>query len=341
MTGTQWTEKNTFGQFGTFSTPSFAGLGEPYDDKRKADSRTTGRQFLTNCGKKGQTGDNWNRGNNGRKIEWGMLYEGEHGASSKKLEGEKFADPHIPEQKWKAAERKKNLTQDGFRYSNPNAKSSGLGGYWGIIEPKESSRRQHLPEYNVLTKDMKPGPCINEERQILTNPAKRGMGMTPGIIFGAPGGKSRGEYEHSVDPLSAQMEAAVAERKRHDEACSGRPAFKSMSRNLDFFDQMGKVASSRVYTEEPRCPERPEPEKAREAVGKAFYPAHGPVSGDAGLFQKFKEIGYMEDPLDEKIRKTREAVAAAKGDGKPFRPTSRPKSTRTQSILFHHAGVSL
>ena len=138
-------------------------------------------------------------------------------------QGEAYADPHTAERKWKLEQRKKNLTNDGFRYSNPNAKSSGLGGYWGCMEPSGSSRRQHQAEFNVLTKDMKPAPVAHEKAQVLTNPPKEGHHLTPGITFGAPGGHKKGsEFEHLADPISAQREAETAERKHHEKMRGGR-----------------------------------------------------------------------------------------------------------------------
>ena len=59
--------KCTLKTFGTFSTPSFGGVGEPYVDKHQRDDRTTGRQFLINKQRLGQLGDNWNRGNYGKR----------------------------------------------------------------------------------------------------------------------------------------------------------------------------------------------------------------------------------------------------------------------------------
>ena len=168
-------------------------------------------------------------------------------------QGEAYADPHTAERKWKLEQRKKNLTNDGFRYSNPNAKSSGLGGYWGCMEPSGSSRRQHQAEFNVLTKDMKPAPVAHEKAQVLTNPPKEGHHLTPGITFGAPGGHKKGsEFEHLADPISAQREAETAERKHHEKMRGGRAPFRSMSRSVDFFD--AQVAEPPARARLPRTP---------------------------------------------------------------------------------------
>ncbi len=124
------------------------------------------------------------------------------------------------------------------------------------------------------------------------------------------------------------------------------------------------TSASKVYTEDPKIPERAEPAPAsRSSTLKPFYPSKVPVSGDSGAFTKaramhtpatraprdnrdlaccaqYKDIGYASDPEELKLQKTREAVNAAKISGPPFRPTSRPKTMRTQSIMFHEPGVS-
>lgn len=316
--------KNTQSTFGTFSTPSFAGVGEPYVDKYSADSRCKGKQFLTNKPRFGQTGDNWNR-EHGRYTQFERLFE-----------GEKYADPHMAERKWKSEEKTKNLTSDGFRYSNPNSKSSGLGGYYGCIGPKF----QHEADYAVLTKEMKPTEVFHENRQVLTSPMKKGLNLAPGVIFGPPpkDGTRGKEYTHLDDPYNLAHEAEKAEQKHHEQMRQGRPPFRTMSRSLDFFDSHPKVAASKVYTEDPLMPARPaEESEAAKAALAPFYPSRCPRSGPQGTFEKFPE--YKEDPLEEKLKAVREEVAKARPTGAPFKPTSRPKSMRTTTILFHEPGT--
>jgi len=315
--------KNTLNTFGTFSTPSFGGVGEPYVDKFSADSRTRGRQFTTNKPRFGQTGDNWNR-EHGRMTDYKRLYD-----------GEKYEDPHTGEKKWKMDQKTKNLTPDGFRYSNPNSKSSGLGGYYGCIGPKH----QHEADYAVLTKEMKPTEVTHENRQVLTAPMRKGYNLTPGIIFGPPpkDGARAKEYPHMNDPYDLAHDAEKAEQKHHEAMRSGRPPFRTMSRSLDFFDSHPKVAASKVYTEDPPVPAKPEAAKEEAKPMAPFYPSKAPKSGPQGTFEKFPE--YHPDPLDLKIKAVQEEVAKARPTGAPFKPTSKPKSMRTTSVLFHEPGV--
>jgi len=323
--------KCTLKKFGTFSTPTFAGVGEPFNDGRQKDDRTTGRQFSTNKQRVGQLGDNWNRGPMGKREPVKRLYE-----------GEKYVDPHKGTASFETQERLKNLTTNGFRYSSPNKYSSGLGGYWGCIGPKY----KHEPDYNVLTKKDLPGPVVHEARQVLTNPPKRGYGSTtPGCIFGPgplageePRGRYGGrEFSHAPDPYDLARQKESAERKANAEALLGRAPFKSMSHAVDFFDGHGRVASSKTYTEDPRIPERPPAPKPEASEQRAFYPSRAPRSGPQGTFNKFPE--YKEDPLEEKLKLAKAAAEAARQVGSvPFKPTSKPHTTPTPSISFHIVG---
>jgi len=335
MSSGEWAEKYTMLRMGTFSTPTFMGVGEPYIDKMQSDNRALGRQFQTNKPRKGQTGDNWNR-IHGRRQGVQVLFE-----------GEKFVDPHTHERKWRLGEMKKNLTSNGFAYSNPNKKSAGLGNYFGCIGKKF----EHMADFDVLTKEQKPPEVVHELRQVLTNPAKNGYGLsTPGIAFGPPvkqgeerkPGKWGGaEYMHSVDPYDMARQYENAERKFNNEAIAGRPPFRTVSHSLDFFDHKKGVASSAVFTEEPRIPERAPKEDEGKPVSTApFYPAKAPKSGHQGTFNKFP--AYKEDPLDEKLKAAKAAAEAARAIiGNPFKPPQKPKTCPTKSILFHQPGPQL
>ena len=212
--------KCTLQTFGTFSTPTFGGVGEPYDDKSKLDGRAKGMTFVTNNQRRGQTGDNWNRGRYGRRTDFQRLFE-------KDL----YVDPNTHARKARLKEKEKNLTSNGFKYSSPNAHSSGLGGYWGCIGPKY----KHQADFDVLKKEDKPPEVTHELRQVLTNPAKKGYGHSnPGIIFGPAAAKGEEprkgkEYVHSVDPYDLARQFEQAERKYNMEKLQSRPAFKTVS----------------------------------------------------------------------------------------------------------------
>jgi len=325
--------KCTLKKFGTFSTPTFGGVGEPFNDGRQRETRTLGRQFSTNKQRNGQTGDNWNTGTAGRRIPIQRLFE-----------GEKYYDPHKHQVLKDMEENKKNLTTNGFKYSSPNKHSSGLGGVYGHIGPKYP----HQPDFNVLKKEDKPGPVVHEARQVLTNGPKKGYGPTPGIVFG-PGpekgetssmGRYGGkEYLHAKDEYDRARQKEQAERKENVARTGERPAFKTMSSANDFFDQTHRaVSSSKVFTEDPRIPQKDNKVAEMPNVSdKPFYPSRFPRSGPQGTFEKFPV--YKEDPLEEKIKIAKEAAAAARVVGAaPFKPTSKPYTTPCPSIAFHVSG---
>lgn len=126
-----WARKNKMKSAGMFSTPSYWGVGEPFDDSvTSARAGAQGLQMVTNKQRTGITGDNWNR-NNGRRKDFIRLYE-----------GEVQVDPGTYDRRWKMEQKKKNLTPDGFRYARAPQQSSGLGGNWGRIGP----RLEYMPE---------------------------------------------------------------------------------------------------------------------------------------------------------------------------------------------------
>jgi len=325
--------KCTLKNFGTFSTPTFGGVGEPFNDGRQRESRTTGRQFSTNRPRMGQIGDNWNRGPYGKRVEFKRLFE-----------GEKYRDPHKFTTELEMKEREKNLTTNGFRYSSPNQKSSGLGHYWGCIGPKN----KHVPEYEVLKKDDKPGPVAHELAQVKNNPPKKGYGAcTPGIIFGPGPGKDETpigryggrEYAHAVDPYDLARQKEQADRKAGTDKLLGRPPFLSMRHAVDFFDGKPHLASSEVFTENPRIPEKPPPPPAAAPISTTpFFPSKAPKSGPQGTFNKFPE--YKEDPLHLKIEAAKKAAAEQRIAGAaPFKLGSpAPYTVPTPTIVFHVPG---
>jgi len=333
----EWMVKTTLRKMGTFSTPTYGGVGEPFKDGRQPDERNKGAQFVTNKQRMGQSGDNWNSGRYGRRVPVQRLYE-----------GEKYVDPHKHQTSFEMRERKLNLTENGFKYSSPNKHSSGLGGYWGCIGPKFG----HEPDFVVLKKEDKPGVMVHELRQVITNPPRKGYGTaTPGNTFGAGplkgdtsstgryGGK---EYGHAPDPYDLPRQREIAERKANSEALQGRPAFKQMSHSLDFFDthkEHARVATSKIFTEDPIIPKREAKVSTFANVSdKAFYPSRAPRSGPLGTFEKFPV--YKEDPLEEKMKVAKAAAAEARIAGAaPFKPTSKPFTTPCPTIMFHIPGA--
>ena len=164
---------------GTFSTPSYGGVGEPYRKDKEHDPRAQGLQFTTNKQRAGQTGANWNN-NNGRRNDHKILFEVSTSAHSRhrsilptaarrarSWQGEPYVDPNTYERKAKMEAKKKNLTPEGFRFSGGSKKNSGLGpaGQYGSIGP----RLLHEPHFEVHKKGE---PRTKKEYDPLTKQAR-------------------------------------------------------------------------------------------------------------------------------------------------------------------------
>jgi len=256
-----------------------------------------------------------------------------------------YVDPHAQERERKKEAKKKNLTAEGFKYSSPGHKSSGIGssGNYGLLG--SSSMFSHEPEYEVDKKGDKPVPRAPEPRQVVTSPSKKGYGAsTPGTTFG-PGPrkgeqpKMGKEYEHSPDPYDLARQFEREERKFNAKKGEGRPPYKTMGHSYDYFDSHEKVAAPKGLTEDPRMPDKPPPESKAPPITVPFYPPQAPREGKLGTFGKFPQ--YMDDPLDEKMKAAREQAEKEKITTAAFKPGAGSKSTPTKSIAFHQPGVNM
>jgi len=129
-------------------------------------------------------------------------------------QGEKWQSEFERSRKFSVEQKKKNLTDHGFKYSSPNKKSSGLGNYYGAIGPKH----RHEGEHEGAGKGEKPPLVVPEPRQMMTMPPKKGRFNTPGISFGAP--QPRG----MPHVLGKEFEYKCAPRPRPRRRCATRSA---------------------------------------------------------------------------------------------------------------------
>jgi len=320
----------TLKKFGTFSTPSYHGVGEPFDDGRQILDRDSGVQMITNRPKKGQTGCNWNRGRYGKREPVKPLYE-----------GIKFVEEHKLNARVNMEERKLDLTTNGFKNPGMPKQNSGVGAHWGCIGPK----LKHEPEYEVTKKGEKPVELVHEMRQMMTMPGKKGYGRTtPGCIFG-PGplngesglGRYGGrEYPWEKDPYGMAHEKELEMHRAGLEMIAGRPPMSTMCHAMDFIDGKKRVAAPEIFTENPRLPERPKPPEPQPISSVPFFPAKAPSSGPQGTFHKFPV--YIEDPAHLKLKAAQEEAAKHPVIGAPFKPTGPSGGAPTPSIKFHVPG---
>ncbi|KAJ1621971.1 hypothetical protein T492DRAFT_341644 [Pavlovales sp. CCMP2436] len=183
----------TMQTMGTFSTPSVLGAGDPSGPKSSSDPRLRGKANFTSGPVPSKLGKNYQR-----------LFE-----------GERWQSEFERSRKHSLSEKKKNLTDHGFKYSSPNKKSSGLGNYYGTI----GNKHQHEGERTGMAKGEKPPPVIQEMPQIMTMPAKKGRFNAPGISFGAPQPKGvphklGKEFEYQSDPYNLARKLEMEARAK-------------------------------------------------------------------------------------------------------------------------------
>jgi len=338
--GEDWARKLKMRSTGMFSTPSYWGVGEPFDDSRSGGNpRAMGVQFSTNVQRKGLTGGNWGS------------TDGGHNRIKRLYEGEVYKDPGMNERKWNMEQRKKDLTPEGFRYPSMPQDSSGLGGNWGRIGPKL--------KHEAETEGKRDGREVREAatlkqgtKPFKLNPPKKGYGSsTPGLLFGpGPGKDGNGGglgkgYEWIKDEYDLPREAVKAERHHQMELLKGRAPYRTMGRSIDFFDghfdRSGRVAAPKSITEDPVIP-APEvvKEEPRESIhGKPFYPARAPSSGKF-CFNKCPE--YLEDPEEARYKAAQEEALKMRNVAeKPFKPSGTKSSRPARTIEFYEPGIRM
>jgi hypothetical protein len=251
-----------------------------------------------------------------------------------RAQGEKWASEFERTRKFAGEEKKKNLTDHGFRYTSYPKKSSGLGNYYGTIGGR------HLHEGEKEAKAPPAAPAELEPRQVQTMPAKKGRFNTPGISFGCPQPKGVAhklgkEFEYQSDPYNTARKLEMEMRAASKKARQPQP-FKSMSRSADYFDETKTGIASRVYeaVAMPALKEAPPP--PARASDKPFYPSKPAKSGSAGMLNKFP--AHMEDPESEKFKKELERKQAERAFGS-WHYQEWGKTAPTRSVLFHHPGA--
>jgi hypothetical protein len=148
-------------QNGSFSTPSFLAIGDPYRDPYRAVASVhkslNEPKFLCNSGlKKGQTGDNWGPGTR----EFMRL-----------TEGDTYKNPGKYEIDIMLSGRAAFREPFGFKYANPMKTSSCSGDYHGSF----TSNIEHFSDETHGQRGNRTKiEELLEKRNILTSPMKKG-----------------------------------------------------------------------------------------------------------------------------------------------------------------------
>jgi len=303
-------------KYGLFSEPGYVSISDPYVKKGKENSRSYGLNMKAAVQKSGKNND-------ALFTKFTPLYK-----------DEKY-EPTFAE---KTAERRqgkeKNITDNPFRPSKPMQKTCGLGNYFGCIGPK----LEHKPEFSAVPKkkgDFEPGP-----RNIVTNPLKKGTfgfrGTTLGEKLGRSGAAGEYSYVESRYDLARQKEVADAKEslaKRVSDAPfkpthpgkkggAGVPGRTLGGKGAGVAGEYGYVA------EGPKAPQH------GDHVEVPFRPSHPPKLGHNATLNRFPE--YREDPIELKIARKKEAIAAEKElmkDKSAFVPPGGIKAGATASVL--------
>lgn len=291
-----------------FSQTSYNTIGDEYDKKIPVSDRVRGKQMITCPTKKGATPD--------------VCFEKKFASLSL---GDAYVDPGTIEKQDRMLQAKKKLTSEGFRYTSPSKKSSGLGTYYGCFSEKAPFK--HETEYVVLKKGELPEKVSAQPRNITTGPAKKG---TYGFV-GTTLGKGD-EYQYISDPYDAGKEKQANEAKEGAKKLIG-PAFKAACKRVEYFDSHPNVAASKIYSLDKPLPARkPEPPKKEVQIPIPFKPASPSKRGISGTLTKYPE--YKEDPYEAKEKAEREE----RKKNKPaviWKPISSSKTLPFRSIAFN------
>lgn len=303
-------------KYGHFSEPSYVSIGDPYVKKVQENSRNTGLNLKAAVCKTGLNND-------ALFTKFEPLYV-----------GEKYQQSYEEKRAARQDAAKQRASEAPFKPSNPQKKSSGVGNYYGCIGGKVPNMKEHEAAQKKKG-DYEVGP-----RNIVTNPSKLGTYGFRGTTLGEKGsaGGAVGEYSYMPSAYDAARQKEVRDLKQSIEMRVTDKPFKPVSppkkggagvpgRTLD--GKGNGVCGEYEY--KIHGPTKKEPQ---EQLEKPFRPSNPPKEGYNCTMNKFPH--YIEDPLDLKLKKEREARRAemTRMDAQPkFIPSSTLKSGATASIL--------
>jgi hypothetical protein len=283
-----------------FSNTTYLSIGDDYDKKIQVPDRMRGAQMKTSPSKKGGLND--------------ALFDKQFKSLS---EGDKYVDSGTIDKRERVEASKKKITPDGFKFTSPGKRSSGLGGGDGCF-----TSYPHETEYPVVRKGEAPPKHAPAPRNILTSPPKKGGPGVPGVTIG-PG------VSYISDPVDGEKRMASTEVKDKLQKFVGGP-FKAACKRGDYFDSQPNVAASKVYSLDRALPAKKTQEQPPPPITVPFKPSSPPRKG----FNKVPIIPYQEDPIDLQAKRIREENLKNKPSVN-WKPVSANKSLPTRSIAFN------
>mmetsp|Transcript_21622 Transcript_21622/g.41258 ORF Transcript_21622/g.41258 Transcript_21622/m.41258 type:complete len:323 (-) Transcript_21622:414-1382(-) len=307
-------------KYGLFSEPTYNAVGDPYTGKEPVADRLKGLNFKATKCKKGVTHTK------------DMVFD----PIKPLFEGEKYTKTR-EEKEAARAERAKTLASDKpFRPSNPAKKSTGLGGYDGVLGPKNP----HLPEFDTSVLVKQKGQFEAGPRNIVTNPAKKGtFGMNKTTLGEKISvGGAVGEYSYQPSPYDEQRRLA-SEDAAHKAAnkASDKPFKPPNPIKKGGFGTPGVTLGGKgpgIAGEYQYVDQGPQPRATITHLEKPFRPTGNAKLGYNCTFNKFP--AYQEDPMEVKLQAERQARLEEHqrmASGAKFVPPNILKGGATPSVL--------
>lgn len=291
---------------GLFSTPSYNTVGDVFERSVAVVSRNVGRQMVTNPAKKGKASE--------------VLFDRK---VTSVMVGDKYVDPWVPDQKATLSKNRKMLKSDGFKFSSPAKKQSGVGDYCGSFA--ERNPPKHEPDYYVEKLGELRAHAPPQPRNVMVSPPTKGTYGFPGTTIGK-------DPKYTGDSYAAHTVKLSQEAKMEARKVLGAP-FKSCGRRLDFFDSQPNIAARKIYSfEKPYPGRKPQPPHRLPTFGP-FKPTSPAKMGVGGTLSKFPE--YKGDPFDAKLKQERAETRKAR-PAVVWKPTSNQKCLPFRTIA--HAG---
>lgn len=320
---------------GSFGPAAFNCIGDPYSDPKMKGTHGMSkgrRQFLTTPGKRGQTSNAIGYG----PLEFKPMF----------LPGkDQYQDPHKPMSAVRKAGKDKFRTINGFGYSSPMKRSSGLGDDQATFR----GQIEHLPDGTYVEKGVRGKIEVDviATRNIQTSPGKRGGYGYAGTLLG-------GNVEYVASQYDAYQEMERKDHKKHQAKMGERKPFVSTAKRIECFDSNEHCAASKVFALDEGVKLRPKdqedemnPKERAEFRGqdqmKIFRPSSPPKAGHNGTLNPFPEAA--PEPFDEHVIRRAQlparrqpvmrqmaGMSEAIRERKPFRPSSGPRSALTRSV---------
>lgn len=292
----------------TFSQPSYLSIDDPYEKRMAVSSRFLGSQFKTNPPKKGTTPD--------------VLFDPKHKALS---ENDKYLDPGAADKKGRTERDKLKLTPEGFKYSSPPKRATGLGAYYGCFNERKPFA--HEAEYQVIKRGDIPSRPKAQPKNIITSAPHKGTYGCVGTTL------SKGEeYKYTPDPFDGHVKATQQESKESSKKMLAG-SWKPVVRSTFTFDSHPNVAASKVYTIEKALPPiKKEPPPKPFIAAQPFKPSSPPKRGVQGTIGKMPE--HKDDVYGRHEKVSREEAAKAKAMA-VWKPVSARGEMATKSVMYN------